>query len=145
MRHLLTTLSLIWMMLSPALAQRPFDANAANGLQRLVEPEISPDGRWVVYGLRVADVGKDKYLTDLWLAPSAGAGPRRLSFGGDIAGKPHWQGADAITFLAARGSDEEQKKGPQLWRLPLAGATVCLLYTSPSPRDLCTSRMPSSA
>ena len=26
-----------------------------------------------------------------------------------------------------------------------AGAKVCLLYTSPSPRDLSTSRMPSSA
>ena len=26
-----------------------------------------------------------------------------------------------------------------------AGATACLLYTSPSPRDLSTSRMPSSA
>ena len=122
MRHLLTTLSLIWMTLSPALAQRPFDAAAADSLQRLVEPEISPDGRWVVYGLRVADAGKDKYLTDLWLASSTGgAGPRRLSFSGDIAGKPRWQGVDAITFLAARGSDEEQKKGAQLWRLPLAG------------------------
>ena len=26
-----------------------------------------------------------------------------------------------------------------------AGRTICLLYTSPSPRDLSTSRMPSSA
>ena len=26
-----------------------------------------------------------------------------------------------------------------------AGSTACLLYTSPSPRDLSTSRMPSSA
>jgi len=33
-----------------------------------------------------------------------------------------------------------------LLRLPSAGrATLCLLYTSPSPRDLSTSRMPSSA
>ena len=37
---------------------------------------------------------------------------------------------------------EMQKKKPnkkQLWD------TICLLYTSPSPRDLSTSRMPSSA
>ena len=27
----------------------------------------------------------------------------------------------------------------------LTGYDTCLLYTSPSPRDLCTSRMPSSA
>ena len=28
---------------------------------------------------------------------------------------------------------------------PFSGANICLLYTSPSPRDLSTSRMPSSA
>ena len=36
-----------------------------------------------------------------------------------------------------------------LWLLPilifLIGGAICLLYTSPSPRDLSTSRMPSSA
>ena len=115
MRHLLTTLGLIWMTLPAALAQpaaRAFDVAAANTLQRLVEPEISPDGRWVVYGLRVADLAKDKYQTDLWLAPTGGdTKPRRLTFGGDIAGKPHWAGAagEAITFLAARGSEDEKK------------------------------------
>ena len=30
-------------------------------------------------------------------------------------------------------------------RIGLVGANGCLLYTSPSPRDLSTSRMPSSA
>lgn len=124
MRHLLTTLALICVVV-PTLAQtaaRPFGVAAANGLQRLVEPEISPDGRWVVYGVRVADTAKDKYLTDLWIAPTGGdARPRRLTFGGDIAGKPHWVGAggEAITFLAARGSEDEKKKGAQLWRLPV--------------------------
>ena len=39
---------------------------------------------------------------------------------------------------------------PQTWCLQIAsedgdGCSVCLLYTSPSPRDLSTSRMPSSA
>ena len=32
-----------------------------------------------------------------------------------------------------------------LTELKLDSATICLLYTSPSPRDLSTSRMPSSA
>jgi len=123
MRHLLTTLSFILMMPLPTLA-RPFDVAAANEIQRLVDAEISPDGRWVVYGLRTADLAKDKFQTDLWLAPTAGGGlPRRLTFGGDIAGKPHWVGpaGEAIAFLARRGGEDDRKKGPQLWRLPLAG------------------------
>ncbi|HEV6966416.1 S9 family peptidase [Roseateles sp.] len=128
MRHLLTTLMLTLATALPALAQpapRPFDAEAANGLQRLVEPEISPDGRWVVYGLKTADVEKDKFCTDLWLAPAAAGGtPRRLTFSCEVAGKPHWVGpaGEAIAFLAARGGDDERKKGAQLWRLPVAAA-----------------------
>ena len=121
MRLLLTVLTLACMAL-PAAA-RPFDEAAANGLQRLVEPEISPDGRWVVYGVRAADTAKDKFRTDLWLAATRGdTQPRRLTFGGDIAGKAHWVGAhgEAIAFLAKRGSEAEQKKGAQLWRLPIA-------------------------
>ena len=37
--------------------------------------------------------------------------------------------------------------GPAIAALPLGdtGTIICLLYTSPSPRDLSTSRMPSSA
>ena len=31
----------------------------------------------------------------------------------------------------------------EAWQMPQGG--ICLLYTSPSPRDLSTSRMPSSA
>ena len=36
-------------------------------------------------------------------------------------------------------------KGEELAQAALAHNTICLLYTSPSPRDLSTSRMPSSA
>ena len=34
---------------------------------------------------------------------------------------------------------------PALFELETAASNACLLYTSPSPRDLSTSRMPSSA
>ena len=36
-------------------------------------------------------------------------------------------------------------KNPKDDRKAVVGGMVCLLYTSPSPRDLSTSRMPSSA
>ena len=43
-------------------------------------------------------------------------------------------------------TDECRMCGGSLGRLPdLRGMFACLLYTSPSPRDLSTSRMPSSA
>ena len=45
-----------------------------------------------------------------------------------------------------RGNDLETGFGADLWAQSFAtNVTGCLLYTSPSPRDLSTSRMPSSA
>ena len=68
---------------------------------------------------------------------------------GDVNGKYHPHGDSAIYDALVRMAQ------PFSLRLPLAdgqgnfgsvdGDPPCLLYTSPSPRDLSTSRMPSSA
>jgi len=50
----------------------------------------------------------------------------------------------AVPILAEESADRKFRRAPRLWVVdPLDG--TCLLYTSPSPRDLSTSRMPSSA
>ena len=55
-------------------------------------------------------------------------------------------------YVVCKGSRASKKsKTTALWHIvnimgnPGANALVCLLYTSPSPRDGATSRMPSSA
>ena len=40
---------------------------------------------------------------------------------------------------------EEREQKNRIKKIKAQGGNVCLLYTSPSPRDLSTSRMPSSA
>ena len=42
-------------------------------------------------------------------------------------------------------SDDKKIEGCQKWDEQRIHATICLLYTSPSPRDVEESRMPSSA
>ena len=54
------------------------------------------------------------------------------------AGENRWNTTFVREFSKAL-DDVEKDKGPG------ALVTSCLLYTSPSPRDLSTSRMPSSA
>ena len=51
----------------------------------------------------------------------------------------------AATIAIKLGLKEPELIQETLDSLVRAGAIVCLLYTSPSPRDLSTSRMPSSA
>ena len=47
-----------------------------------------------------------------------------------------------IKRLKKRPSEEDMEKISQIWR---PYRSTCLLYTSPSPRDMRRSRMPSSA
>ena len=49
------------------------------------------------------------------------------------------------TRIELVGWSSEDGPVPLSWLRRVAGQWVCLLYTSPSPRDLSTSRMPSSA
>ena len=61
---------------------------------------------------------------------------------------PHVQLLDPSPPTLARGAAdhlEASRQGAALTARLLKAQTSCLLYTSPSPRDLSTSRMPSSA
>ena len=48
-----------------------------------------------------------------------------------------------INFL--NDNNVEIEKSNMSFSVSVKGTNICLLYTSPSPRDVCTSRMPSSA
>ena len=77
--------------------------------------------------------------------------PSNFIFGrGDIAGRPVVATADDFTVRGGAADAAIHRKFTQAeqmaheMRLPLI-RMICLLYTSPSPRDATLSRMPSSA
>ena len=121
---------------------------------------LAPDGRtsgggavaqadvpiWGAFGARVGALG-------MGFAGSI-ADPRPLAFGGahgsllyavdegNIAGRIHAGGLIGYTAeVDFTGAFDELPRRDGVY----AGVVLCLLYTSPSPRDLSTSRMPSSA
>ena len=47
--------------------------------QRINEPQISPDGKWVVYTLGKVNFEANRTATNLWLVSTDGATPRRVS------------------------------------------------------------------
>ena len=52
-----------------------------------------------------------------------------------------WVYTDKTTYEGEWVNTKKQGQGVETW----PNGYICLLYTSPSPRDLSTSRMPSSA
>jgi dipeptidyl aminopeptidase/acylaminoacyl peptidase len=71
--------------------------------------QISPDGRWVVYGVTETDFDQDAYVTNLWLAAATGGEPVQLTQGKKSAGSPRWSpDGKWLAFTSARVGDKNQ-------------------------------------
>ena len=89
-----------------------------NSLARVSDPQVSPDGRYVVYVQRETDLESNRGRTDLWLVDleSARAKPRRLTQHSSNDTHPRWAvDGTSIYFLSSRTGSQ------QIWRLPLTG------------------------
>ena len=54
----------------------PFSIHDMLAMDRLLDPQISPDGKWIVFVLRQTDLEANKGRTDLWLLGTDGTGLR---------------------------------------------------------------------
>ena len=79
------------------------------------------------------------------LLAHAGLGSRREIEAWNSDGRVSVNGRRAKLGDRASASDRILVDGKLMSLSEVAGEKICLLYTSPSPRDLSTSRMPSSA
>jgi len=99
----------------------PFTAEDLVLLKRVSDPQVSPDGRYVVFIERETDLDANKGHTSLWLLELAPAGvqPRRLTDASGSDSSPRWAGdGRTLYFLSARSGST------QVWRVPLGGTVA---------------------
>jgi dipeptidyl aminopeptidase/acylaminoacyl peptidase len=76
-------------------------------MKRVGAPAVSPDGKWVVYSVTEPSYERDKQVSDLWLVPTAGGAPRRLTNTKGPEGGATWSpDSRQIAFTAKREGDE---------------------------------------
>jgi dipeptidyl aminopeptidase/acylaminoacyl peptidase len=81
------------------------------------DPQVSPDGRRVVYSVGRADREHDRGTSQLWLSDIDGANPRRLTWTGDRNREARWSpDGRSIAFVSDR-----LKGSSGLFILPLDG------------------------
>lgn len=91
-------------------------------LRRVGSPQLSPDGRWVVYAVGEVDLSENRITTALWLASTNGAvSPRRLTNPppGKRDSQPRWS-PDGRYILF----ESNREGSSQLWRVPLHGGAA---------------------
>ncbi|MDW8259870.1 MAG: S9 family peptidase, partial [Gammaproteobacteria bacterium] len=92
---------------APAFAAegKGFSADLLVRLNRLSDPQLSPDRRYVVYVLRETDLAANRGRSDLWLIDLAikDARPRRLTQHLANDGHPRWSpDSRTLYFLSER-------------------------------------------
>ncbi|MDE2135887.1 MAG: S9 family peptidase [Gammaproteobacteria bacterium] len=105
---------------APLAHAAPFTPEDLVVLKRVSDPELSPDGRYLVFVERETDLAADKGHTSLWLLdPRPGATPARLTDGKVNDSSPHWStDSRTLYFLSDRGGSS------QLWRLSLTDGGI---------------------
>ncbi|HWG10393.1 MAG TPA: S9 family peptidase [Rhodanobacteraceae bacterium] len=104
--------------MSPAVAPHPFNAHDLVMMERVSDPQLSPDGNRVAFGVRITDYEANKGRNGVWVLPldKAGAKPQRLT---DLqlnasSGRFSPDGRTLYFLAAVKGTS-------QLWAMPSAG------------------------
>src|SRR5262249_4738259 len=102
------------LLASTALAAgRPMTVDDLLSVKSVTDPQVSPDGKWVVYVVSEIDRDKNKSNSDLWLVSVSGGEPKRLTTSPGADNPPRWSpDGKQIAFVSDRGGSA------QVWLLP---------------------------
>ncbi|HEY0512354.1 MAG TPA: S9 family peptidase [Thermoanaerobaculia bacterium] len=114
-----------------AAAKRPITETDLFKFVWTADPEISPDGRQVVYVRVTVNEKKDGYDTALWIAPTDGGQPPRPFTSGPADTAPRWS-PDGSRLAFVRATEKDGKRQPaQLALISTQGGEAVALTEVP--------------
>jgi dipeptidyl aminopeptidase/acylaminoacyl peptidase len=109
------SLAAVSIMTVSAEAKRRLTFEDLMKVERLSDPQVSPDGRWIAHVETSVDLATNKSTSNIWLVPADGGEPRQLTQEGSNT-RPRWSpDGQSLAFISTRGGT------PQIWILPLNG------------------------
>jgi len=114
--HFGTTLS------AQADSLRPITLDDLARFREVGSPRISPDGQWVAFQVRSANLPSDRWIGDLWMVSWDGSTTLRLTHTAtESEHAPEWSPDGRwLSFLSGRQAEEDEE-GDQFWLLDRRG------------------------
>lgn len=81
-------------------------------------PTTHPSGASAVVAVRRVDLDDDDYLSQLWLVPTTGGAPRRITHGAKDASPAYAPDGTTLAFLRGERDDGGKVGKPQIWLMP---------------------------
>jgi dipeptidyl aminopeptidase/acylaminoacyl peptidase len=109
-----------------AAATHPFSVHDMLAMDRISDPQVSPDGKQIVFVVRVTDLEANRGHTDLWLVSATGKNLRRLTSHPDSDSNPRWApDSTTILFISSRSGSS------QVWRIRTDGGEAVQVTEEP--------------
>lgn len=101
---------------SGAAETHRFNVRDLVAFDRIADPQVSPDGRQIVFTVSSLDLAANKRRTHLWLASIDGARVRQFTGHEASDSSPRWSpDGQSIWFLSSRSGSQ------QVWKIAVAG------------------------
>jgi dipeptidyl aminopeptidase/acylaminoacyl peptidase len=113
------------------MAKRGFRAEDAFRLRTATDPDLSPDGRRVAFGVSAADERADKLTSSIWVTAIDGSSPPRPFTEGPADTSPRW--SPDGRWLAYISTPDGQADDAHLRLAPLDGGVPARLGDLPGP------------
>ena len=92
-----------------AQVKHPFTFEDMMKLKRVGEPEVSPDGKWVIFSVVDVNLDANTKMPHIWIVPTAG-GPEREIIADRDADRPRWApDGKRFAFISTK------EQGSQIW------------------------------
>ena len=132
LRRVVAFAALSLALVSPThAAVKPWTFDDVIALRPVHDPQVSPDGRYVVYVVSELAPDTSRYQSDLWLGTIATGEQRRLTTNPVNDESPQWSpDGRSIAFLSERPLTSGKASGMQVWSLSLDGGEAVPLTSA---------------